>query len=113
MNRRISCLVITIGVVFTSVCSPAFAKKAKPGTPGSEMQLVSIDLNNNKLTVCDPAGKNISTLAVTQVTTVTVNGQPAKLSDLRPNMHVLLSVSHGGKTADKIDATSLPNKKSN
>jgi hypothetical protein len=50
---------------------------------------------------------------VTQLTTVTINGQPARLSDLRRNMRVMLSVSHGGKTADKIDATDPPNKKSN
>ncbi len=107
MNRRISYLAIAIVVVFASVCPATFAKQGKPGT---EMKLVSIDLPNNKITVSDPSG-NITTVGVMQVTTVTVNGQPAKLSDLRRGMRVILSVSHGGKTADKIDATNPPAKK--
>jgi hypothetical protein len=106
MNRRISYVAIAVGVVLTCLCPATFAKQGKPG---SEMKLVSIDLPNNKITVSDPNG-NITTLAVMQVTTVTVNGQPAKLSDLRRGMHVVLSVSHGGKTADKIDATNPPSK---
>ena len=112
MNRRISYLAIAMGVVLTYPCSPTLAKMAKAGKPGSEMKLVSIDLPNNKITVSDSAGENIVTYALTPLTKVTVNGQPAKLSDLRPNMHVSLSVIQGGKTADKIDATGLPNKKS-
>jgi hypothetical protein len=111
MNRRISYLVIAIGLVFTSICTLAVAKKAKSGKPGSEMKLVSIDLPNNKITVSDPTGENITTLNVMQLTKVTLNGQPAKLSDLRPKMRVSLSVIQGGKTADKIDATDPPNKK--
>jgi len=108
MNRRISYLIIAIGVLFAPVCLSAFAKKGKPG---SEMKLVSIDIPNNKITVSDPTGEDIRTLAVMQVTKVTLNGQPAKLSDLRRGMRVSLSVIQGGKTADKIDATDPPNKK--
>lgn len=106
MNRRISHLAIAMGIVLICLCAATFAKQGKPGT---EMKLVSIDLPNNKITVSDPSG-NITTLAVMQVTKVTVNGQPAKLSDLRRGMRVILSVSHGGKTADKIDATNPPSK---
>ncbi len=98
-----------MGIVVTCLCPTTFAKQGKPGT---EMKLVSIDVPNNKITVSDPSG-NITTLAVMQVTTVTVNGQPGKLSDLRRGMRVILSVSHGGKTADKIDATNPPVKKAN
>lgn len=114
MNRRISYLAISLGIVLVFVSPSAFAKKAKSGKPGNEMHLVSVDLANNKITVSDPDGNNISTLDVMPVTTVTIDGQPAKLSDLRPKMHVLLSVSHGGKVADKIDATTpTPPKKTN
>ncbi|MGD0060298.1 MAG: hypothetical protein ABSD58_12850 [Verrucomicrobiia bacterium] len=109
MNRRISYLAIAMGVVFTILCPSAFAKKGKPGT---EMKLVSVDVPNNKITVSDPNG-NITTLAVMQVTTVTLNGQPAKLRDLHRGMHVNLSVSQGGKVADKIDATTPPAKNTN
>jgi hypothetical protein len=105
MNRGISCLAISLGVLLVFACPSAFARKAKAGKPGSEMHLVSIDLPNNKITVSDPSGKDINTLTVMQVTKVTINGQPAKLSDLRRGMHVLLSVSQGGKVADKIDVT--------
>ncbi len=108
MKRRISYLLIPITVAFAFVCPPAFAKKGKPG---SEMKLISIDLPSNKITVSDPSGDDIRTLAVMQVTKVTLNGQPAKLSDLRKGMRVSLSVIQGGKTADKIDATDPPNKK--
>jgi hypothetical protein len=109
MNRRISYLAIAMGLALTCLCPTTLAKQGKPGT---EMKLVSIDVPNNKITVSDPNG-NITTVAVMQVTTVTVNGQPAKLSDLRRGMRVILSVSHGGKTADKIDATNPPPKNNN
>jgi hypothetical protein len=109
MNRRISYLAIAVGVALNFLCPPAFAKQGKPG---NEMKLVSISIPNSKITVSDPNG-NITTVAVMQVTTVTVNGQPAKLSDLRRGMSVILSVSQGGKVADKIDATSPTAKKTN
>ena len=109
MNRRIWYLAIAVGVVLTVLCPSVFAKTGKPG---SEMKLLSIDLPNNKITVSDPSSKDITTLSVMQVTKVTINGQPAKLSDLKRGMHVNLSVSQGGKVADKIDATdSSPGKK--
>jgi hypothetical protein len=111
MNRRICCLTVAMGVmgvVFTFLCPPAFAKKAKPV---AEMKLVSIDIPDNKISASDSTG-NITTVAVMQVTVVTVNGQPAKLSDLRRGMSVILSVSQGGRVADKIDATDPSSKKS-
>src|SRR5579863_8898041 len=109
MNRSFSYLAIALGVVLTVLSPSVFAKQGKPGT---ETKLVSIDIPNNKITVSDPNG-NITTVGVMQVTTVTLNGQPAKLSDLRRGMHVILSVSQGGKVADKIDATNPPSKKTN
>ncbi|MGD1017810.1 MAG: HEAT repeat domain-containing protein [Verrucomicrobiia bacterium] len=108
MNRRISCLAIAIGVVFTFVCLPASARIARGGNPGDVMRLVSIDLLNNQITVSDPAGNNNATYALTPLTAVTINGQLAKSSDLRPGMRVCLSVIQNGRTADKIDATGTP-----
>ena len=80
MNRRISYLAIAAGIVVISLCPATFAKQGKPG---SEMKLVSIDVPNNKITVSDPNG-NITTVAVMQVTTVTVNGQPAQIVGFAP-----------------------------
>jgi hypothetical protein len=97
-------------VLFIVLCPSAFSKQGKPG---SEMKLVSIDVPNNKITVSDPANKDITTLAVMQVTKITINHQPAKLSDLRRGMQVNLAVSQGGKVADKIDATSSAAKQPN
>jgi hypothetical protein len=45
---------------------------------------------------------------VTPLTKVTVNKQSAKLADLTRGMHVIVTLGGGGKTADKIDATSAP-----
>jgi hypothetical protein len=101
-------LAIAMGAVFTLLCPPAFAKKEKP-VP--EMKLVSVDIPNSKIAASDSTG-NITTVAVMQVTVITVNGQPAKLSDLRHGMSVILSVSQGGRVADKIDATDPSSKKS-
>ena len=109
MNRRISYLAIAFGVALNFLCLPAFAKTGKSG---NETKLVSIDVPNKKITVSDPNG-NITTLAVMQVTTVTIDGQPAKFTDLRRGMSVILSVSQGGRVADKIDATGSPPKKTN
>ncbi len=103
MNRRVSYLAIAFGLVFGLLCSPVSAKQGKAG---STMKLVAIDLANGTITVSDAAGQNVAIYALTPMTTVTINGQLAQLSDLRRGMHVLLAVSHGGQTADKIDATS-------
>jgi hypothetical protein len=109
MNRRISYLAIALGIALTCLCPATFAKKGKAG---SEMKLVSVDLSNNKVTVSDPSG-NITTVGVMQVTKVTVDGQPAKLTDLHHGMRVILSVSQGGRVADKIDAKGPPAKSTN
>ncbi|MGD1020280.1 MAG: hypothetical protein ABSA12_13295 [Verrucomicrobiia bacterium] len=102
MNRRISYLAIAIGVAVTFVCQPALAKEGKPA---GYMKVVSINLPDSKITISDATGKNPVTYALTPLTKVTLNGQPAKLRDLHRGMHVVLSVIQGGKTADKIDAT--------
>ncbi|MGD1017809.1 MAG: HEAT repeat domain-containing protein [Verrucomicrobiia bacterium] len=99
MNRRISCLAVAIGVVFSLLWSPAWAES---GNPGDVMEVVSIDLPNNQVIVSDAAGNN-TTYTLTSLTAVTINGRRIKLSDLHPGMHVSLSVIRGGKTAGKID----------
>jgi len=103
MNQHIRYPSIIIGVLVALLC---YSAPAKQGKPGATMELVAVDLTGNNITVADATGNNPATYAVTSLTTVTINGQPAKLSGLRPGMHVFMTVIQDGKTADKIDATS-------
>jgi hypothetical protein len=105
MSRRFYCLFFVVGFLFALLSPLAFAKKAK-NKASDFIQVVSVD--TNKITVADQDGKNASTYTVIPLTTVIVNGQPAKLSDLRKGMHVDISLIEGGEAVGKIDATSAP-----
>ena len=105
MSRRIYCLFFVVGVLLTLLSPLAFAKKAK-NKASDFIQIISVD--SSKITVADQDGKNTATYALTPLTTVIVDGQPGKLSDLRKGMHVDISLSEGGAAVDKIDATSAP-----
>jgi hypothetical protein len=105
MSRRFYCLSFVVGVVLTFLSPLASARKAK-NKPSDFIQVVSVDAN--KITVADQDDKNTTSYAVTPLTTVLVNGQPGKLSDLRKGMHVNLSLIEGGAAVDKIDASSAP-----
>ena len=107
MRRRHFQMLIATGFLFACLTPLALAKK-RTGKPGDYIQLVSVNLSGNKVTVADGAGKDTATYDVTPLTKVTINKQPAKLSDLSRGMHVILTLGEGGKTADKIDATSAP-----
>lgn len=107
MSRRLFHIVVVTGFIFAFLSPLALAKK-RTGKPGDYLQVVSVNLSSNKITVADGAGKDTTTYDVTPLTKVTVNGQPAKLSDLTRGMHVTLTVAGGAKTADKINATSAP-----
>jgi hypothetical protein len=98
-------LFIGVGLILALLTPLAVAKKAR-AKPSDFLQLVSVD--SNKVTVADQAGKDAATYAVTQLTTVIVNGQPGKLSDLSKGMHISLSLIEGGKAVGKIDAASAP-----
>ena len=107
MSRRLFQIVTAAGFIF-ALSSPLALAKKRTGKPGDYIQVVSVDISSNKVTVADGAGKDTTTYDVTPLTKITVNRQPAKLSDLTRGMHVILTLAGGGKTADKIDATSAP-----
>lgn len=105
MYRRFFHLFIAIGLISVLATPLALAKKAKSKSPGP-IVLTSIDPSGKTITVTDKQGKDPVTYSVTTLTKITLNGQPAKLSDLSKGMGVDVALSGGGKTADKIDATS-------
>jgi len=105
MNRRFFQLILAIGLVSALVTPLALAKKAKSKSPGP-IVLTAIDADGKTITVADKQGKDPVTYSLTKLTKITLNGQPAKLSDLTKGMVVDVELSGGGKTADKIDATS-------
>ena|ERR1051325_1849186 len=107
MRRRPFQMLIATGLLFAFLSPLALAKK-RMGKPGDYIQLVSVDTGRNKITVADGAGKDTTTYDVTPLTKITVNKQSAKLADLTRGMHVIVTLGGGGKTADKIDATSAP-----
>lgn len=105
MNRRFFQLILAIAVILVFVAPATFARKAKSKSPGP-IVLTSIDAAGKTITVADKQGKDPVTYTVTTLTKITLDGQPAKLSDLTKGMVVDIELGTGGKTADKIDATS-------
>jgi hypothetical protein len=108
MSRRFYCLFFVVGLLLAFLSPLAFAKKAK-NKSSDFIQVVSVD--TNKITVADQDGKDASTYGLTPLTTVIVDGQPGKLSDLRKGMHVDISLIEGGAAVGKIDASSVPSAK--
>ena len=112
MSRRLYCLFIAVGFILAFLSPRALAKKAK-NKSGDFLQVTSVDSTGNTITVADNNGKNATTYAVTSVTVILVNEQPAKLADLKKGMHIDVSLIEGGKAVSKIDASSAtpPKKK--
>jgi hypothetical protein len=105
MNRRFFHLLAAIGIISVLITPVVLAKKAKSKSPGP-IVLTSIDPGGKSITVTDKQGKDPSTYTVTSLTKITLNGQPARLSDLSKGMTVDIELGGGGNVADKIDATS-------
>jgi len=113
MNRHAYRSFVAVGLILTLFSPLAFAKKAK-GKPGEFAQITSVDTKAGTVTVAGSDGKDATTYSVMPVTTITLDSQPAKLTDLRKGMHVDISIVEGGKAVSKIDATTPapPKKKS-
>ncbi len=112
MSRRLYSSLIAVGFILAFLSPRALAKKAK-NKSGDFLQVTSVDSTGNTITVADNNGKNAATYAVTSVTVILVNDQPAKLADLKKGMRVDVSLIEGGKAVSKIDASSAtpPKKK--
>jgi hypothetical protein len=91
-------------------------KAAKADKKGAEVQagvVASVDANGNvKVTPKVKKGEAAPadlTIATDTSTVVTIDGNPGKVSDLTPGMHVKVTPKTG--TATKIEAVSKPAKK--
>ena len=87
-----------------SFVTPCFAKGRKKATPAPTPHAIVISsITTNSVTVTDE--KTTKTVTVTPFTEVTINGQKANFTDLKPGMTVQLGLS-GPTQASRITATS-------
>ena len=92
-------------VLFCAVLavSPAFAASKKKATPAPVITPVISSVTATSVTVTE--GKNAKTLAITQFTEITVNGQKATVAELKPGMNVTVTLGTDPTKAARINAT--------
>jgi len=83
--------------------SPAFAASKKKATPAPVITPVISSVTATSVTVTE--GKNAKTLAITQFTEITVNGQKATVAELKPGMNVTVTLGTDPTKAARINAT--------
>jgi hypothetical protein len=92
-------LAVVLGML---ILNPAFgASKKKPPPPPQGAVISSVTANS--ITVTEE--KTSKTVAITQFTEITVNGQRATAGDLKTGMHVTLALGTDPTKASRIIAT--------
>jgi hypothetical protein len=85
------------------IADPAFgASKKKPSPTPSQVPTIA-SVTANSITVTE--AKTTKTLAITQFTEITVNGQRATAADLKPGMTVTIALGTDPAKASRINAT--------
>ena len=107
MMRKRLWIVVWILLV-TIAFGPAFGKgrKKNPTPVPAHHQPVISSLTGNAITVSDQ--NTTRTLTITQFTEITVNGQRATISDLKPGMTVSVTLGTDPSRAARINATGVP-----
>jgi hypothetical protein len=83
--------------------TPVFgASKKKPSPTPSQAPTIS-SVSADSITVTEPKGAK--TLAITQFTEITVNGQRATAAELKPGMTVTIALGTDPSKASRINAT--------
>ena len=106
--RSAALLLLFVGVIMMVVVAPVAGKGKKEKTAVSgtlQGKVVSVQDTN----VVVKAAKKEVTVATDDKTTVTIDGNEAKVADLKAGMHVTVTPAEG--TATEIVATSAKEKK--
>ena len=93
---------LLVAAFFAFAPALAFAKK-KDRSKYNDDKIVSVDVAGNKVTLTE--GKNDAgvTYTVNKFTAITIDGNPAKLTDLKKGMYADVQVGTGN-VATKIEA---------
>lgn len=86
------------------------APKPKPAPKAVYIAIVSVDPKAMTITV-EPRNSmstDAKTYKVTPTTVVKVNGNPAALADLKPDMQVRFTLDADGATANELSASPAP-----
>jgi hypothetical protein len=83
--------------------SPAFAASKKKPSPTPTQLPTIASVTANSITVAE--ANATKTLAITQFTEITVNGQRGTAADLKPGMTVTIALGTDSSKASRINAT--------
>ena len=98
--RFLLTLTMALGVFAADAAFGASKKKPSP-TPSQVPTIASVTANS--ITVTE--GKTTKTLAITQFTEISVNGQRGTAADLKPGMTVTITLGTDPSKASRINAT--------
>jgi hypothetical protein len=102
-------LLFVVWILLAAIAiAPAFGKgRKKKATPVPAYHQPAISsVTGNAITVSD---KNTTrTLTITQFTEISVNGQRARIADLKPGMTVSITLGTDPSRAARINATGVP-----
>jgi hypothetical protein len=99
-NSRFFLIAVVWGLL---ALSPAFGASKKKTTPPPVQGPVITSVTATSITVTE--GKTAKTLAINQFTEITVNGQKATATDLKPGMEVTITLGTDPSKASRINAT--------
>src|SRR5216110_2684688 len=101
-------LLVVVWILLTAIAfAPAFGKGRKKKTtpvPAYHQPVIS-SVTGNAITVSDQ--NTTKTLTITQFTEITVNGQRASITDLKPGMTVSVTIGMDPSRAARINATGV------
>ena len=99
-NCRLFLIAIVCGVLGLN---PAFAASKKKTPPAPVQGPTISSVTPTSITVTE--GKTSKTLGINQFTEITVNGQKATATDLKPGMGVTVTLGTDPTKASRINAT--------
>ena len=109
MKKSVFSLLAVSAVLALAQASPAFGagrKKATKATPPHHKEPVIASMGANSITVDEE--KRTRTFMISQFTEISVNGQKATVSDLKPGMRVSVTIGMDPTHASRITAAGVP-----
>lgn len=104
-------VLLTPGPALAATHKPQNQDKPKQNKVPPAAKVSAVDVANKTVAITDADGTT-KTYHVDSLTVITVNGQSAKLADLKAGMKVDLTVDASGTRLSRLDATRPPEDKS-
>jgi hypothetical protein len=109
MKKSVVSLLAVCAVLALAQASPAVGagrKKATKATPPHHKEPVIASVAANSITVDEEKGTR--TFVISQFTEISVNGQKATMSDLKPGMRVNVTIDTDPTRASRVNASGVP-----